>query len=184
MPIANITYGTIVNQVKDWIKSNCTNITNYNGINSVFKSGWSKSDSTVNAPGYKGTCSIKITKYIPQATATNVDNDMTSFCNTYKITSQLNNNIAEDEFYHFIQNMISFICTKCVMTCSQFAQGTTYLIYDKDNTTFNTTFNITSDEQQRLIYAVDVTSLMTTMIDVINNNIRCEPCTYSWTLSA
>lgn len=184
MPIANITYGTIVNQVKNWIKSNCKNISNYGGINAVFKKGWSKSESTINAPGYQGTCTIAITSYVPQASGTNVDNDMASFCNTYNISNKLNTYVSEDEFYHFIQNMISFLCTKCVLTCSQFAQGTSYLVYDPTNTTFNTTFNITSNEQQRLIYSLDVTSLMATMVDVVNNNIRCEPCKYSWSLSA
>ena len=185
MPIANITYNTVVNHVKSWIKSNCTNISNYNGINEVFKTGWASSpDITLASPEYTGTCIAKITRAVPQATTSNVDTDMTNFCDTYGITSRLNNNIPPSEFYHFIQDMISFICTKCVYATSQFEQGTRYLIYYPSNTSYSTTFNISSTDAVKIIKASDVTSLMTTMITVANQNIRCIPCKYSWTLSA
>lgn len=183
MPIANITYNTVVNQVKNWIKSNCTNISNFGGINGVFKSGWTSSGTTLTSPQYTGTYTVTISRAVTQATAANVDTDMTNFCNDKGITNKLSTNIPPAEFYHFIQDMISFMCTKCVYATSQYAQGTRYLIYYPSNTSYSTTFNISSTEATRLAYASDVTSLMTTMITVVNQNIRCVPCKYSWSFS-
>lgn len=184
MPIASITYSTVVTHVKNWIKNNCTNITNFSGINSAFKAGYTSSGTVLTSPQYTGTYSIAISTAVAQATTSNVDSDMTSFCDTYGITAKLNNNIPASEFYHFIQDMISFICTKCAFTCSQFAQGTRYLIYYPGHTSYSTTFTISSTVATRLAQASDVTSLMDTMITVVNQNLRTVPCKYTWSFSA
>lgn len=184
MPIANITYSTVVNQVKNWIKTNCSNISNYAGINSAFKPGYISTGVTLSSPQYTGTYTVSISTSISQASASNVDNDMESFCNLYNITNKLNTNIPADEFYHFIQDMISFICTKCAFTCSQYAQGTRYLIYYPNHTTYSTVFSISSTETKRLAQSNDVKSLMETIISVVNQNLRTIPCQYTWSLSA
>lgn len=184
MPLGTFTYENVVNQVKNWIKSNCVNITNFAGINGSFKSGWSTSGTVLTSPQYTGTYSVGISRYVSQVTTATVDTDMTNFCNTYGISSRLSQNIPANEFYHFIQDMISFICTKCVYTVGQYAQSTRYLIYYTGNTSYGNTFTISTTDTKRLAQATDATSLMTTMFDIVGRNIRCIPVTYSWSFSA
>lgn len=187
MPLSPITYNTIINQVKSWIKSNCKNITNYGNINSVFKPGWSKSETVLKGHGYTGIVKITIASgAVEQAAASNVDNDMNAFIsNVCKLSSSdLNKNIPEKDFYHFIQNMISFISTKCVYATSQFSQNEKHLIYVTKNTSYNTTFiNISSSIEKKLIEALDVSSLMMTMLTVANQYLRCNQLIYKWTVS-
>ena len=186
MPLATITYQEVINEVKNWIKNNCKNITSYSSISSAFKSGWSKTETVLTGEGYTGTGTTTISGgAVPQATAAEVDSDMTSFYqNTCKLTnSDLSKNISEANFYYFIQDMLSFICTKCVFATSQYAQSERHLIYKKDNTTFNTTFSITINDSKNLMEASDITSLMTTMLTVVNQNLRCNHCTYSIAIS-
>lgn len=186
MPIATITYQEVINEVKNWIKTNCKNISNYASISSAFKSGWSKTDTVLSGGGYTGTGTTTISGgAVPQSSATEVDNDMKAFYqNNCKLTdSDLSKSITEAEFYHFIQNMISFICTKCVFATSQYAQSERHLIYKTANTTFNTTFTINLTTTKKLLEATDVTSIMTTMLTVANQNIKCNHCTYQITIS-
>ena len=192
MPISEpITYSEVITHVKNWIKSNCKNITDYGNISTVFKTGWSKSETVLSANGgdvhYTGIATISIKSgAVEQATATNVDNDMNAFItNVCKLSSSdLNKNIPEKDFYHFIQNMISFICTKCAYATSQFSQNEKHLIYETKNTTYNTTFiDISSSIEKKLIEALDATSLMQTMFDVVNQNMRCHHIIYQWLIS-
>jgi hypothetical protein len=191
MEIANIKYGAIVDMVKQWIKSNCKNITDYNSIENVFKSGYTKTEKT-----YKGSSksvSIKSTLNttpVKQVLASVVDTNMTDFCKKYQLNDKLEKYISEDELFHFIQNMITFISCKCVFVTSQFSTKV-YLIYDDSNDiqekqyngeVFNV-FNITSDKQLRLIYDEDVGYLVLTMIEVAKNHMRHESCKYTWTIS-
>lgn len=186
MPIANITYKSVVDEVKNWIKANCKNISNYASIKGEFKSGWSKSEPTISGGKTTKTWKITLTSGgVISYSVSDVDNDMKTFCENYcgLTTDKMSKRVSEDEFYHLVQNMISFICTKCNFVCSQYAQETRYLVYKKDNNSFSTTFNISSDKTQRLIYAMDAKSLMATMLDVVNQNLRCSQCVYKLELS-
>lgn len=184
MPIQIITYKSIINEVKNWIKSNCINITNYGSIKPEFKAGWSRTDATMfvdNDPalGVKNTCKISISRSIPSATASNVDSDIDEFCKTYNI--QPDATITEDELYHFIQNMISFICTKCCYATSQYSQENSYLVYIPSNKSYMNVFTIDGVKTPHLITSIDTKSIMTTMFDVVNRNLRSYHCQYTYT---
>lgn len=191
MPISQlITYNEVITLVKNWLKSNCKNITDYNSIKSEFKSGWSKQETVLSAHGgdvhYTGIATISIKSgAIEQATAETVDNDMSLYItNNCKLsTMDLDKNISESEFYNFIQNMISFICSKCAYATSQFSQNTKYLIYVSTNNNYMETFSIDLIDEKKIINALDVTSLMKTMFDVVNQNMRCHHIIYQWSIS-
>lgn len=183
MPIvSDIKYETIVNQVKNWLKSNCVNITNYASIEAQFKPSYTQNMNKWTHGSTIHTSKVTITKSVPSASSSNVDNDMKAFCNTYKISDKLQKYVSEDEFYEFIQNMISFMCTHCRVACSQLVQNKEYIVYIPSVTDYSEVFDITSDEQQNIINATDVLSLMTTMFTVVHRSLRCHNCTYKWEL--
>lgn len=182
MPIvSDIKYETIVNQVKNWLKTNCVNITNYGGMEEQFKSSWVGREMKSWKYGSGSYRSITtITKSVPQASASNVDNDMKAFCDAYKISNKLQKYVSEAEFYEFIQDMISFMCTRCRVACSQLVQSKEYLVYIPGTTDYSEVFDITSEEQQNVIDAEDVLSLLRTMVNVVHRSLRCYNCTYKW----
>ena len=185
MPLAKITYQTIVNQVKNWIKANCKNINNYGSISAQFKPDWGKTETVLSGSGYTGTSNISIINdtAINSVSASIVDTDMTNFLNTLGLKDKLNNTITEPDFYHFIQDMISFMCTKCAFATSQYAQSERHLIYKNSNTTFNTTYTMSFINGADIINAKDVTDIMKTMIDVVHQTIRCHHCRYTLSIS-
>lgn len=183
MPIANITYQELVDTFKNVIKTNCINITNFASIQACFKSGWTQTLQL----NYQNPISYQyiklISNFIQQATAADVDNDMSSFLNSIGVTN-LTKNISEHDYLDFINNLVSFCCTKCNFSVSQYAQNTKYLIYNKNNTFFEKTKVIQNIEGARLIDPESFQTIHHCLLITINQTARVVPCKYSVAIDA
>ena len=186
MAIANMTFQKLaIDTVASWISTNCTNISNFAGIPAAFKAGYAPAATT-----YAGSGSAAVSKYtikltanaVPQVTSATVTSEMTSFLSARGITD-LTKNIPQSEFLDFVKDMISFACTKCTWTTSQFNTNK-YLIYWSGNTTFYNYYALTDTATTKVSAANDVIELSKSVIDIVRQNIRNKAVKYSITLSA
>lgn len=185
MPIGSMTYQNIVDEVKKWIKANCTNITNYAGIPSVFKSGYSLKTKFAGDDAGKALSYHTATltgNAVPSVTASTVDTDMTNFLKTIGVTDA-SATIKPAEFLDFMEDMISFCSTKLAYSTSQFSTNK-YLIYATANTSYINTRTISDTNNYKLSMAEDVNNLIDSFTTVVKQKIRNKPVTYSITFSA
>lgn len=184
MSIGNITYGTVVNLVKNWIKTNCVNITNFAGIPSVFKSGYTSSTVFAGA----GTAAVATYIYnltgnaISSVGVSTVDNDMNNFITTIGINDKLNQPIPASEFINFINDMVSFCSTKVCFTTSQF-HNVGYTVYYPQNTAYSSVVTLPTNFDIKVIEATDAIKILNSLFGVIQQNIRNVTCRYSHDLT-
>ena len=193
MSLENITYQSVVDTVKTWIKSNCSNIANYSGMSNAVKNGYSYTiGSSSSGEAYSETASCSLTSSITGAVAESVvDTDMTNFLTTIGVTSLLSQYINPTQFYKFINDMCCFCCTKLAFVTSQTGNANTssvkYLIYWSANTNYNYDINIvSSSDTGYLLNASDVNEFWQNIVDMmvrINGNIRVLPVKYNYSLS-
>lgn len=192
MSLGNITYQSIVDTVKTWIKSNCANIANYSGMNNAVKNGYVMNiGSSSVGTEYSESASCSLTSPITSAVSSStVDTDMSNFLTSIGASSLLSQNVNPTQFYKFINDMCCFCCTKLAYVTSQ--QNTTtssvrYLIYWSGNTSYTYTQNIVnSSDVNLLINASDVNTMWQNIVDMmtrISGNIRIVPVSYTFSLS-
>ena len=182
MTIQNITYQTLVDLVKNYIKTNCVNISNFDSINSTMKSGYSTSANiSSNGGGYTSKYTCTISKAVSQVASSVVDTDMTNFLNTINVSNKLSSNIAEGEFINFINDLVSFCSTKMGFAVGQFTTAK-YLIYNT-STSYSSTVTINNDTARQLIKATNATSIVNMLINVMKQSLRNIPCTYTYSFS-
>ena len=134
--LQSITYQTIVDAVKTYIKTNCANITNFAGIPNVFKNGYSNK-ITISGGNAAATCYCTVTlsaNEISQATTTDVDNDMTAFLQSIIPVAVLSQPITDSELIKFINDMTIFCSARMTYSTSIYNTGTSYLVYNKAQT--------------------------------------------------
>ena len=178
--IQSITYGAIIDIIKNYMKTNCVNITNFNGIPSVFKSGYSNK-ITISGGNAAATCYCTVTSsgnYIPSATTNDVDSDMSLFCDTIGLTPYLNLNVQDTEFVKFMNDMLSFCTIKLAFSTSVY-NSTRYLIYNKNNSSYGTLYTINEGSSGKIVETTDVTSAIGKLLTDINTVIRELPVQYS-----
>ena len=168
--IKSITYRTIVDLVKKFIKENCSNITNYSGINASFKNGYTK---TYTLDGGNSAATSYYTDTltangVSEVSTSTVDTDMNNFLNTIGLTNLLDNNITDSEFLDFINNIIIFASTKMTFRVSQLAQSTIYLVYDTDNKTYSNTEMIEKGHMYKIIEASDAIEIFENLFNIIS----------------
>lgn len=177
----SITYNTIITQVKNWIKTNCINISNYNSLPTCFKAGYTVTSQFAGTNNAIMTYRVTISKYISAATTANVDNDMNSFINKISLANKLNNNIASSELISFVNDLMSFCSTKVAFTVSQYSKNK-YLIYNTTNNNYKSTEGILTADLLKMIETSDVLSILNILETVINQTSRTIPCTYSYNI--
>ena len=182
--IQNTTYSRAVNNIKTYIKNNCYNIANWSNLPAAFKSGYS---NTVTVSGGNATakCYCTITSsgnYVVQAATGDVDTDMTNFCNAIGLTPYINQNIKDTEFIKFMNNMLAF-CTAKLAYATSVYNSTRYLIYNKNQTSYGTTYTINEGSVNKLIETTDVTTAINILMTDINQLIREIPVQYAFNYS-
>ena len=178
--IQSITYETIVNQIKNYMKNNCINITNYAGINAAFKSGYS-SKITISGGNSAATCYCTITSsgnLVQQATTSDVDTDMTNFCNTIGLTPYLTQSVKDTEFVKFMNDMLMFCTTKLAFSTSVY-NSNRYLIYNKGQTSYGTTYTINEGSNNKTVETTDATTAINSLLNGVNNMVRDLPVIYN-----
>lgn len=178
--IESITYNTIITNIKNTIKSNCVNISNFAGIPAAFKSGYSNK-ITISGGNTAATCYCTVTSngnYVTQATTSDVDTDMTNFCNTIGLTPYLSQNVKDTEFVKFMNDIIAFCAAKLAFATSVYNTNR-YLIYNKNQTTYGTTYTINEGSADKQVVTTDVTSAINKLMTDINKVIREIPVSYA-----
>ena len=191
--IEEIKYIQIIDTVKNWIKSNCVNITNYDGMNNCVKNGYSYTVGTSGSTDYVETASASLSSSLTGPVAASiVDTDMDAFLST--LNSSINDwniNVTPNNFYRFINDMCCFCCTKLAFVTSQSGNANTssvrYLNYWSGNTNYTYTQKIiNSSDVNFLINSSDVNVMWHNIVDMmtrISGNIRVLPVRYTFTLS-
>ena len=182
--IESITYATIINNIKTFIKTKCVNITDYGNIPGEFKSGYTNV-ITISGGNAMATCYCTITSagnYVVQATTSDVDTDMTNFCNAIGLTPYLNQTVKDTEFIKFMNDIIAFCSAKLAFATSVY-NSNRYLIYNKNQTTYGTTYTINEGSANKIVELTDVTSAINKLMTDINNLIREIPVIYAFNYS-
>lgn len=178
MPIQNITYNTIINEVKNWIKTNCINIYNYNALPACFKPGYNtKTDLGGVNSEYPASLYCKILKSVPRATAADVDTDFNNFISSIALTN-LNTSCSANNYLTFMNDIVIFLSDHLIFTTSQFSTNK-YLIYRK-NSSYAKRYILEEEAALRLITAEDIVSILDTVVNITKLNIRSLACTYSF----
>ena len=131
--LQSITYQTIVDAVKTYIKTHCENITNFDNIPNIFKNGYTNT-LTISGGNDTATCYCTVTLSggeISQATATDVDNDMTAFLQSIIPTNVLQQSMTDSELIKFINDMTIFCCARMCYSTSIYDTSKKYLVYNK-----------------------------------------------------
>lgn len=203
--LQTITYQELVNIVKNWIKSNCINITNYGSISAAAKPGYSYTvanvysyQSAVMAGGrgnpvshyvaHNEVTKATLTSPVVQATTAQVDSDMTAFLTKIGANSYLTTRVSEVNFYNFITDMVSFCCSKVCFLVSQSGNANNtslrYLVYNPSQATYNSTVNITSSSSvNAVITASSTLQMVNSLITLIKQGIRVLPCKYTYSIT-
>lgn len=176
MLLNDITYNTVINTVKNWIKNNCINIANWNSIPACFKQGYSNTTVISGNGTIQSTCTINIVKYVSQVSGTTVDTDINNFLNNIGLSNKLNENIDNSEFINFINNIVNFCATRLCFTVSQYSENK-YLIYSNLSVTIPK-IAMNDFEDFKLTESTDVIEILKCLEDILNKNIRTIPCTY------
>lgn len=191
MSLGTLTYATMISQVTSWIKTNCTNISNFAGMPSCFKSGYSVSGKCNHPNGCPSEGKGVYDKYtvtisgnaIAQATASTVDTQMTSFWTDYCGNLNTNLNISPENYLGFIQDMVSFCSGRVFMAVSEYSANK-YLVYNGGGTTYSNYVTLSPTQKQyRLVYATDIAydaqGILYNIINATNQTIRLIPVRYS-----
>lgn len=185
MAIASVTYQQVVNTVVSWIQTNCANISNYAGIQSYFKTGYTSGKVTYAGSGTASlSCHTTTLKSngVSSVSAATVTSDMTSFLSTCGLTD-LSKTIPTSEFLDFIKDMVVFCSTKVVMVASQYS-STKYICYDITNTTYNDKMQLDTNSSMKIMEATDITQLLSNIITLVRQSMRNKTCQYTVTMSA
>ena len=176
MSIASVTYNTFVNTVKDLIKTNCLNISDYSSLPSCFKSGYNVSYEATCAD--KSTCitysagaifTIANSSVVPQVAASQVDTNMNNFLSTYCSAVNLDDPISQRNYLAFMQDMICFAFAHCKFATSYFTYSTNYLVYIS-SVTYNHPHILLSDQGYKFVQAIDIDYESKGLLDNIFNN--------------
>ena len=144
--LQDITYQQLVDVVKNYIKTNCTNITNYAGIPAVFKAGYSN-QYTIPGGNAAATCYCTTTITggdIVQATASDVDTDMNNFIETIYSKQYLSQYIKDSELIKFVNDLVIFCSTRLLYSTSVL-NSSKYLIYSKSQSTSDFSWHYEND---------------------------------------
>lgn len=188
----NVTYSTMIDQVKQWIKTNCINIANFGSLPACFKSGQTAASgsctSTGHADYYNSTYTVKVSSNaVAQVAASTVDTQMTNFWTDYCGNININLNITPTNYLAFIEDMTSFCSARVYIACSEFSQNR-YLIYNDGAATYVNNRQLTSSQQAyKLITATDIAytsqGILINIINAVNQTLRLRPVYYSVTLT-
>lgn len=191
MSLGTLTYATMISQVTNWIKTNCTNITNFAGIPSCFKSGYSVSGKCNHPNGCPSDGKGVYDKYtvtisgnvLTQATGSDVDSKMTDFWTNYCGNLDVNLNISPENYLGFIQDMVSFCSARVFMSVSEYSANK-YVVYYNGNTTYSNYVALSSTQSQyRFVTATDVAynaeGILYNIINATNQTIRLIPVRYN-----
>lgn len=181
MALGTLTYNDIINGVKSYLKSNCKNISNFGGMDACFKNGFVTSGQIAGNATATTNYRVNITRAISQVSSGTVDTDMTNFLSSIGV-SNVNATLTADVFFNFINDMISFISTKCAFTVSQYSSNR-FLIYWTGNTTYANTYKINSSAQEKISQSGDIHQMLNAIFNIAKQNIRCIPVQYNITLT-
>ena len=193
MSLGNMTYGTVVDTVKNWIKTNCTNISNYSGMSTGIKSGYNYTVSTYSiaietqTTVYTETAKGTMTNSLAEVSSSVVDTDMNNYLYQIGIYNRLSENISINNLYKFIDDIVIFCCSRVYFITNQTSNTNSstirYRIYKTGTVNYKNTSIIGSSQNFLLVEAAPTKLFLDNLINYIKSNIRVESCKYTYTVS-
>lgn len=171
-----MTYQELYNSALSRIKSMCLNVSNYGGLNSAFKAGYTRNYTTGRA-----TLTARISNPIGQVSSSTVDNEFRNWMTTCGITSYLNKTVEVDSrgLFNFYGALASFATAK-IRTIAGTAVTTQQVVYV---TGTNPTSITRLPTDGRLMYANDVSTYFNQINSIITNNTKAYVVKYSYSFS-
>lgn len=183
MAIASITYKQLSDVVVSWVQTNCKNIASFSSIEAQFKSGYTSGKIRYAGNDASPSCyTINLTgNAVASVASATVATDMTNFLSSCGLTD-LNKQIPASEFLDFVKDLIVFCSTKVVMVASQLVTSK-YICYHTANTTYNTKYQLDTNDAQKIMAANDILQLLDNITNIVRQSIRNKTCQYSITMS-
>jgi hypothetical protein len=162
MSLPNITYKTIIDSMKSYIKSVCVNVGDSydSSLNSFLKAGTSKSAGTVTNYYYArygaayrtaGSFSVYVSNGVSQVTTSTIDSEIDTYFSGLGLTSTtVSYNIDAKSYYLFIANIINF--------CVQRMKIAVYASPNTNNQTNVSSFNAETTSGRQVVYVSGTTS--------------------------
>lgn len=179
--IQPITYQELADTVRNFVTSNCTNVSNYSSLPSCFKSGYSDSSRIGGNDFQNVTVTYTITKSVPSISSSIVTSEFNGFLNQCGMNMKLSQNLSSNNFFVAFNNFVSFVATKVAVAISQFSSQS-YLIYIQ-NSGYRDLITPSTELDNRLATATDVPLMLNAIIDTARQNFRCFACQYSVSIS-
>ena len=197
----SITYRKLVDVVYNYIMNKCLNIRgkdeNGNDIDrfstlpSSLKAGYSftKQIDHTWSQIFSGPCRFvptAICQIVPTTSVIGVSSytiksQLDSFLNDIGVYSKLDTQIADGEFYKFVNDLILFCCSKVCFATSQFTPNK-YLIYCPNDDIDNSLVEKIAGDVVDIIEASDVNEILFILTNILNSNIRQQTVKYTYTL--
>lgn len=181
----NYTFQQLVDEVKNYIKTNCINISDFNSISETLKSGYTTAikiggQYTAGSVNYYYTNCAIVANAVGQATTDQVDIDMANYLNSIGRTN-LTETIPEIEVLQFLEELAVFCYNHCWFLNGQFTTSNIFVYASGDRSDIQplprTYFN--------LIKATDMLQLLnnfTTNIKPISRQFTAK-YRYTWNWS-
>lgn len=184
MPLPAITYQSLSDLVKNWMKTNCANIANYGGMHACVKDGFKFEAGSSGGSAYVEKVTGVISSPVKFAIPTSkVDTDMTAFLQVIGSPSGI---ITPEDFYPYLNNLACFAATKLAFVSSRYNKDAyslvKYLIYWANESDWIK--NVPSVE--KMIDVSDTKLIIENLISIMVRNegyIRVVPVKISYTLS-
>lgn len=175
--IQPITYRKITDMVLGFILGYCKNINNTNNLPAEFKSGYIY-DRRIDSGDTSGrTIRYTINNPISAIASSTIQSQFNSFLSSVGITNKLDSNITDDDFLSLVDDMVSFCCSK--IRFAESPLNKTIIPVYIDGTILNTKAMI--DTNSKIIYAQDVSHLLTILKNVVKHNSRYFSVKYTIT---
>lgn len=170
-----ITYQTLYNETLSTIKSSCLNVSNYSALPSAYKAGYYEQKTwTFNHLTYYTKCTIN--NPVPQISASQVENDFKNFMGLFGINPYLSKEVTARGAIGFYGAVANFISRNvCYVQGRNQAKCLCYYRYWQGEEIGMETFS-----EGILIKDEDVNNTCGTVLNIIGNNARRVPMTYSF----
>ena len=185
--IPTLTYRTLVDIVKNHVKSACTNISNFNGMPACYKAGFSI--YLGGSQHYGGGRMSGVTTPVVQVSAGTVDSDMTTFLNRIGVSEdKLDYPIDNANLEKFMVDLLVFTSTKVGFVTAQGGAGASsskYTIYMNNNGLDYTRTQVINPKPEgsgeECVYSgTEVRTLLDNFLNSVKKSARIYPIKFSF----
>lgn len=174
---SNITYTSIINIIKNYIKSNCLNVSNFAGIPNQYKTGYTRVIGSASANYIGEGARATIANPVTEVTASTVDSDMATFLTNIGISSSALSYPVDDSSFTPLFTNLAIFCTArvCYAMSNSSNSGTDAKIlvyYTGNSINYNQTTKLSPRPLDNgLTYTINMTQLRTLTTNFLTNMV-------------